>query len=129
MRLFLVVISRLAVQEDRGNYKLRKEKNSIYRKYIKRGLDFSISLIGLVLFWWVFVIIAVLVKIKLGSPVLYSVNRPGLGGKLFRLYKFRSMTNERDPVEIYCLRKNVHHTLEVFSDLHRWTKFQKSLLM
>ena len=96
MRLFLGVISRLAVQEDRGNYKLRKEKNSIYRKYIKRGLDFSISLIGLVLFWWAFVIVAVLVKIKLGSPVLYSVNRPGLDGKLFRLYKFRSMTNERD---------------------------------
>jgi undecaprenyl phosphate N,N'-diacetylbacillosamine 1-phosphate transferase len=73
-----------------------KVKNSIYRKYVKRGLDLSISLMGLVLFWWVFVIVAVLVKAKLGSPILYSVDRPGLNGKLFKLYKFRSMTNERD---------------------------------
>lgn len=68
----------------------------IYEKCVKRLLDILFSLIFLVLFCWLFLIIAVIVRIKLGSPVLFVQERPGRGGKLFRLYKFRSMTDERD---------------------------------
>lgn len=71
-------------------------KMSVYAKYIKRPLDVLCALIVLVLFWWVYVILAVLVRIKLGSPVLFRQERPGKDGKIFKLYKFRSMTDARD---------------------------------
>lgn len=71
-------------------------KTSVYAKYIKRPLDVLCALIVLVLFWWVYVILAVLVRIKLGSPVLFRQERPGKDGKIFKLYKFRSMTDARD---------------------------------
>ena len=68
----------------------------IYRDYIKRGLDIFCSVMAIAMFWWLFAIVAVLVRIKLGSPVLFKQERPGKGGKIFRLYKFRSMTDKRD---------------------------------
>ena len=73
-----------------------------YEAFIKRILDIIISLIVLILFCWLYVILAVLVKNKLGSPVIFSQERPGRinskTGKesVFRLYKFRSMTDKRD---------------------------------
>lgn len=70
--------------------------NKIYRKHIKRGLDIFCSVMAIAMFWWLFVIVAVLVRIKLGSPVLFEQERPGKGGKIFKLYKFRSMTDGRD---------------------------------
>lgn len=70
--------------------------NKIYREHIKRGLDVFCSVMAIVMFWWLFVIVAVLVRIKLGSPVLFEQERPGKGGKIFKLYKFRSMTDGRD---------------------------------
>ena len=73
-----------------------KGKNSFYAKYCKRALDILISIIGILLFWWLFVLISILVRIKLGSPIIYVAERPGKNGKIFKLYKFRSMTNERD---------------------------------
>ena len=68
----------------------------IYPKYIKRGIDVFISLMALVLFWWVYAILALIVAINLGTPVLFSQDRPGKNGKIFKLYKFRSMSNAKD---------------------------------
>ena len=70
--------------------------NSFYAKYVKRGLDVLLSCIALLLFWWLLAIIALLVRLKLGSPVLFKQERPGKGEKIFRLYKFRSMNDARD---------------------------------
>ncbi|MCD8327077.1 MAG: sugar transferase [Lachnospiraceae bacterium] len=75
---------------------MAKRKQGIYEKFIKRGLDLICSLIVIVFFWWVYVIIAVLVRVKLGSPVLFKQERPGKDEKIFKLYKFRTMTDARD---------------------------------
>ncbi len=71
-------------------------KKGVYEKYIKRPQDFCFSLVAVVILSPVMGITAVLVKKKLGSPVLFTQNRPGLNGKIFKMYKFRSMTNEKD---------------------------------
>ena len=68
----------------------------MYKKYIKRVVDILCALAAIVVFWWLYVIIAILVKIKIGSPVLFKQARPGKDGKVFYLYKFRTMTNETD---------------------------------
>ena len=68
----------------------------MYKKYIKRALDVLCSLAAIIVFSWLYIIVAVLVKIKLGSPVIFKQDRPGLNGKIFKLYKFRTMTDERD---------------------------------
>ncbi len=68
-----------------------------YEKYVKRVLDILLSGLALLLLWPFMLLIALLVRIKLGHPVLFSQERPGLHEKIFRLYKFRSMTDERDP--------------------------------
>ena len=68
----------------------------MYRKWGKRALDFILALIGLTLLGPVLLITAVLVRTKLGSPVLFHQDRPGYREKIFRLYKFRTMTDARD---------------------------------
>lgn len=68
----------------------------MYQKYIKRGLDIIISLVVIFVLWPLLLVIAFLVRIKLGKPVLFSQVRPGYKGKLFKLYKFRTMTNTCD---------------------------------
>ena len=68
----------------------------MYAKYIKRPMDFILSLVAIICLSWLMVIIAVLVRIKLGSPVLFAQERPGKNEKIFKIYKFRSMTDERD---------------------------------
>ncbi|HIX80845.1 MAG TPA: sugar transferase [Candidatus Erysipelatoclostridium merdavium] len=68
----------------------------MYRLFIKRLLDFVLSLIALIILSPVILIVAILVKIKLGSPVLYKQERPGKNEKIFRMYKFRTMTDEKD---------------------------------
>lgn len=72
------------------------KRRSIYENYIKRGLDIICAVSAILFFWWVFLIVAVLVRVKLGSPILFAQDRPGKNGKIFRLYKFRSMTDKRD---------------------------------
>lgn len=67
-----------------------------YEKFIKRPLDCLLSSLLLILLSPVLFIIAVLVCFKLGAPVLFTQNRPGKGEKIFKLYKFRTMTNKRD---------------------------------
>ncbi len=68
----------------------------MYKKFIKRFLDILISLVILVLFCWLYLILAVLVRVKLGSPVLFKQPRPGKDEKIFNMYKFRTMTDARD---------------------------------
>ena len=68
----------------------------VYERFFKRPLDIICALLALTVFWWLYVIVAVLVKIKLGSPVIFKQVRPGKNEKIFNLYKFRTMTDERD---------------------------------
>ena len=70
--------------------------NQFYRKYGKRLLDIIGSLLGLILLFPLNIIIGAAVYIDLGSPVIFQQERPGKHGKLFTLYKFRSMTNATD---------------------------------
>lgn len=71
-------------------------KKGVYEKYIKRPVDFILSLVALIVFSPILLIVAVLVRIKLGSPVIFKQQRPGLNGEIFNMYKFRTMTDERD---------------------------------
>ena len=75
---------------------MKKGKDGIYARYIKRILDIVLAFMALVLLSWLYAILAVKVRRNLGSPVLFTQPRPGKGEKIFRLYKFRSMTDERD---------------------------------
>ena len=82
--------------------KAKAKKQGIYEKYIKRLFDVVCSSLAIVCFGWLYIIVAILVRIKLGSPVLFTQPRPGLidpntgQETVFRMYKFRSMTDERD---------------------------------
>ncbi|MGX6591139.1 sugar transferase [Cetobacterium ceti] len=68
----------------------------MYRCFFKRFIDIVASLIGFIFFWWIFLIVSILVKKKLGSPVIFKQERPGKDGKIFTMYKFRSMTDGKD---------------------------------
>ena len=67
-----------------------------YRKYGKRIFDIILSLIAIVVLLPVLIVVALLVRTKLGRPVIFKQQRPGLNGKIFTLYKFRTMTGERN---------------------------------
>ena len=71
-------------------------REGIYQRYIKRILDILCALAALIVFGWLYIIVAILVRVKLGSPVLFTQPRPGKGEKIFKLYKFRTMTDARD---------------------------------
>ena len=73
-----------------------KHNPTFYEKYIKRLLDILLSGCGLILLSPVLLVTAVLVRCKLGSPVIFCQERPGKDEKIFKLYKFRSMTDARD---------------------------------
>ena len=73
-----------------------KHKASFYEKYIKRLLDILLSGLALIVLSPVLLVTAILVRTKLGSPVIFCQERPGKDEKIFRLYKFRSMTDEKD---------------------------------
>lgn len=83
--------------------------------YLKRPMDILLSLVALIVLWPLILIIAVLVKIKLGSPIIFKQERVGLNEKIFTLYKFRTMTDARDEKG------------ELLSDSARLTKFGKML--
>ncbi len=87
----------------------------MYRKFFKRIFDIIFSLLAIIILSPVLLITALLVRIKLGSPVLFRQQRPGYKGKIFGLYKFRSMTDERD------------ENGELKSDEVRLTSFGKKL--
>lgn len=99
-------------RKTESNNQVRKK---IYEKYIKRFIDIVCAILAIFLFWWLFIIIAILIRIKLGSPVIFKQKRPGLNEKIFSLYKFRTMTNEKD------------ENGEFLPDDVRLTKFGKAL--
>lgn len=73
-----------------------KKSKGIYEKCVKRILDFTLSLLALLVLWPVLLIVSILVRIKLGRPVIFAQERPGKDEKIFKLYKFRTMTDARD---------------------------------
>ena len=68
----------------------------MYRKYIKRLLDIIMAAAGIIVLSPVMLVTAFLVRVKLGSPVIFKQKRPGKNERIFEMYKFRSMTDERD---------------------------------
>ena len=94
---------------------MTKSSRSIYRKFLKRPMDLVLSLLAIIVLSPVLIIIAILVKLKLGSPVLFRQERPGLNEKIFTMYKFRTMTDEKNEIG------------ELFPDSVRITKFGRML--
>ena len=92
-----------------------QHKQGFYEKYVNRLVDIVCSLVVLVLFWWLYIILAVLVRFKLGSPILFKQQRPGKNEKIFNMYKFRTMTDARDD------------NGELLPDEVRLTRFGKAL--
>lgn len=90
-------------------------KKGIYERCIKRTLDFILATFAFIILSPVMLIVWCLVKIKLGSPAIFKQERPGKDGKIFKLYKFRTMTDERD------------ENGELLPDEIRLTKFGKRL--
>lgn len=86
-----------------------------YEKFFKRPFDLFCGLLAVIVFSWLYVILAILVRIKLGTPVLFKQERPGKDGKIFKMYKFRTMTDERD------------ESGKLLPDIQRLTKFGKFL--
>ncbi|WP_276609423.1 sugar transferase [Bacillus sp. N1-1] len=94
---------------------MHQSSNGIYQNYIKRLMDLFLSLLAIIALSVVFIVVALLVRFKLGSPVLFTQNRPGMNEKVFKMYKFRTMTDERDS------------NGELLPDHVRLTKFGKFL--
>jgi len=90
-------------------------KQMIYERYIKRFFDIVISLTAIIIMSPLFLILGILVRVKLGSPVFFRQNRPGRNGEIFTLCKFRTMTDKRDEKG------------DLLPDEERLTKFGKML--
>ena len=79
-----------------------KGKKGFNNRYVKLIVDIICALLAIMVFWWLYLIVAVLVRIKLGSPIIFKQERPGKIDKktgketIFNLYKFRTMTDKRD---------------------------------
>tara|TARA_B100000767_G_scaffold134681_1_gene127763 strand:- start:1768 stop:2370 length:603 start_codon:yes stop_codon:yes gene_type:complete len=87
----------------------------MYKFFFKRILDQTVALIGLILLLPIFFIIMFLIKINIGSPIFFKQSRPGIDGKVFNMFKFRTMTNE------------TNQNGALLSDKERLTKFGKFL--
>ena len=75
---------------------MKSKSNGLYCKLIKRFMDFLIAALSIIIFSPLIIILAILVRVKLGGPVIFKQERPGLNGKVFKLYKFRTMTDAKD---------------------------------
>lgn len=73
-----------------------KISNGLYKNYFKRPMDFILSLLAIIVLSPILLIVAILVRVKLGSPILFKQKRPGLNEEIFTMYKFRTMTDQRD---------------------------------
>ena len=94
---------------------IQVQNKGIYKRHIKRPMDILLSLCAIIVLSPVMLIITLLVRIKLGSPVIFKQKRPGLNEKIFTLYKFRTMTDKRN------------ENGELLPDSERLTKFGKIL--
>ncbi|QIK70912.1 sugar transferase [Erysipelothrix sp. HDW6C] len=68
----------------------------MYERYFKRVIDFVVALVSIILLSPIIIVVSVLVRVKLGSPILFKQQRPGKNSKIFTMYKFRSMTDAKD---------------------------------
>ena len=84
------------VQEQKEQGRSGHKPKGIYEKFIKRPLDAFLSTGAFLVFSPILLVTAVLVRINLGSPVIFAQERPGKDGKIFKLYKFRTMTDAKD---------------------------------
>ena len=76
---------------------IQKHKvKGLYEAVFKRAFDIVISLMVIVLFCWLYLILSIIVRLNLGAPIIFTQDRPGKDGKIFKMYKFRSMSNKRD---------------------------------
>ena len=87
----------------------------MYKSFLKRTVDLALSLIGFLSLMPVYFVVILMIRIKLGSPIFFKQPRPGLNGKIFNIYKFRTMTNECDQNGI------------LLADSYRLTKFGQFL--
>lgn len=94
---------------------IRDRRKDPYERFFKRPIDFCCGIVAILVFWRLYIIIAILVRVKLGSPVLFVQERPGKDEKTFKLYKFRTMTDAGD------------ENGELLPDDQRITKFGKML--
>ncbi len=108
------IAERIEEIKNKGK-ELRHKPYGIYERFIKRPLDCFLSTGAIIVLSPVLAVTALLVRTKLGSPVLFTQDRPGCNEKIFKLYKFRTMTDERDEKG------------ELFPDDVRLTKFGKAL--
>lgn len=92
-----------------------QRKKGIYERLFKRPMDFILSLLAIIVLSPVLLVVVILVRVKLGSPIIFKQKRPGLNEKIFTMYKFRTMTDERD------------ENGKLKSDKVRLTKFGKML--
>ena len=72
------------------------KKKRIYADYLKRPMDFILALLALIILSPIFLVISILIRAKLGSPIIFKQQRPGLNERIFTMYKFRTMTDEKD---------------------------------
>ena len=93
--IIAAVVGIVAVIADIGK-KSKHKINGPYERFVKRGLDAFLATGALIVLSPVLIIIAILVRIKLGSPILFTQETPGRDGKIFKLYKYRTMTDARD---------------------------------
>jgi undecaprenyl phosphate N,N'-diacetylbacillosamine 1-phosphate transferase len=75
---------------------MSKSKSGLYRRFVKRPMDFMLSFTAIIVLSPILLVVAILVRTKLGSPVLFKQQRPGVNEEIFMMYKFRTMTDERD---------------------------------
>ena len=92
-----------------------KRKKGFYEKFIKRPQDLFLSISALIVLSPILLIVSILVRTKLGNPIIFTQDRPGKNEKIFKMYKFRTMTDERD------------ENGELLPDSVRLTKFGKVL--
>ncbi len=102
------------MMENKVKEKVKVNKG-LYRRFLKRPMDFILSLMAIIFLSPLLMIVGVLVRFKLGSPVLFKQKRPGLNEKIFTMYKFRTMTDEKD------------ENGELLPDSVRLTKFGRML--
>ncbi len=104
LRIILCMIGILLIMADQSKQRKDKEKYpenthipyGLYEKYIKRSMDVILSAGALIILSPVMIVIAFLVRVKLGTPVIFMQKRPGKNGKIFDNYKFRTMTDKCD---------------------------------
>lgn len=94
---------------------MKHKSYGLYEAYIKRIQDFICAFIAIILLSPVLLVVAILVRTKLGSPILFVQERPGLNGKVFKLYKFRTMLPPKDG------------EIDPLQDAQRLTSFGKKL--